>query len=131
MSSFGYVRAVGVLTLLAALCGSSASAQGNDDGWNENSREVKHVFVIALENHNWTQPVTLPGQIEPIFQNQNAPFINSLVNGTAQVFVNGRLVNISEQVSYATAYHNVLARIKLSDGCFTTPRTSCASAFPV
>jgi hypothetical protein len=109
MSPFRYVRAIGVLALLGALSGWNASAQGNDDGWNENSREVKHVFVIALENHNWTQPVTLPGQIAPIFQNPNAPFINSLVNGTAQVFVDGRLVNISEQVAYATAYHNVLA----------------------
>jgi hypothetical protein len=26
-----------------------------------------------------------------------------------QVFINGRVVNVSEHVSYATAYHNVLA----------------------
>ena len=109
MSPFSYVHAIVVLALLAAMSGGSVSAQQNDDGWNDNSREVKHVFVIALENHNWTQPVTLPGQIAPIFQNPNAPFINSLVNGTALVFVDGRLKNISEDVSYATAYHNVLA----------------------
>jgi hypothetical protein len=63
-----------------------------------------------LENHNWAQPAaTSSGAIEQIFQNPAAPFINSLVNGTAVAFINGRLVNISEQVSYATAYHNVLA----------------------
>jgi hypothetical protein len=109
MSPFRYVRAIAVLALLAALSGWNASAQQNDDDWNDNSREVKHVFVIALENHNWTQPATVPGGIGQIFQSPNAPFINSLVNGTALVYVDGRLKNISEEVSYATAYHNVLA----------------------
>jgi phospholipase C len=105
MSPFRYVRAIGVLALLAALSSWSASAQENDD----NSREVKHVFVIALENHNSTQPATVPGGIGQIFQNPNAPFANSLMNGAALVYVDGRLKNISEEVSYATAYHNVLA----------------------
>ena len=109
MSPFRYARAIGVLALLAAMSSWSASAQQNDDDWNNNSREVKHVFVIALENHNWTQPATVPGGIGQIFQNPNAPFINSLVNGTALVYVDGHLKNISEEVSYATAYHNVLA----------------------
>jgi hypothetical protein len=89
------------LALLAAVSTWSANAQ--DD------RDIKHVFVIALENHNWTQPTTVTGGIEPIFQNPNAPFINSLVNGTGTVFVNGRQDNISKHVAYATAYHNVLA----------------------
>jgi hypothetical protein len=55
---------------------------------------VKTVFVIAMENHNWTQPSSQssPGQI---FQNPAAPFINSLVNGTS---------GISDQVAYAKAY---------------------------
>ena len=75
----------------------------------DDDREIKHVFVIALENHNWTQPTTVAGKIEPIYQNPNAPFINSLVSGTATTYINGRLVNISKQVAYATAYHNVLA----------------------
>jgi hypothetical protein len=70
---------------------------------------IKTVFVIAMENHNWTQPVTNPGGIQQIYQNPNAPFINSLVNGTATAAINGSVVNISSQVSYATAYHNVLA----------------------
>jgi hypothetical protein len=54
------------------------------------------VFVIAMENHNWTQPST---QTSPhqIFQNPAAPFINSLVNGTS---------GISDQVAYANAYIN-------------------------
>ena len=46
---------------------------------------------------------------QQIYQNPNAPFINSLVNGTASELINGSAVNISKQVSYATAYHNVLA----------------------
>jgi hypothetical protein len=71
--------------------------------------EIKHVFVIALENHDWTQPTTVSGGIEPIYQNPNAPFINSLVNGTAVAFIDGRVENISRHVAYATAYHNVLA----------------------
>ena len=39
---------------------------------------VKTIFVIAMENHNWTQPAT---QVSPaqIFANPAAPYINSLV----------------------------------------------------
>jgi hypothetical protein len=56
----------------------------------------RKVFVIAMENHNWTQPasVTSPQQI---FMSPAAPFINSLVNGTS---------GISEEVAYATNYIN-------------------------
>ena len=93
--------------LLIALGSWCARAQDGDHDFDDH--EVKHVFVIALENHDWTQPTTVTGGIQPIFQNPNAPFINSLVNGTATAFIDGRLVNISTQVSYATAYHNVLA----------------------
>jgi phosphatidylinositol-3-phosphatase len=64
--------------------------------------DIKTVFVIAMENHNWTQPANqFTGGIQQIDQNPAAPFINSLVAGTAP--------GISEQVSYAAAYHNVLA----------------------
>jgi hypothetical protein len=104
MQAFRYIRLLGVLALLAGVSSWSAKAQDDWDG-----REIKHVFVIALENHNWTQPTTVTGGIEQIFQNPNAPFINSLVNGAAFVYVDGHLVNISKQVAYATAYHNVLA----------------------
>lgn len=101
----GTLLPVAAATMLAAL--SCWSAKAEDD--HDNDRAIKHVFVIALENHDWTQPATVPGGIEPIFQSPNAPFINSLVNGSAWTYINGRLVNISEHVSYATAYHNVLA----------------------
>ena len=57
---------------------------------------TRKVFVVAMENHNWTQPssVTSP---QPIFMNPAAPYINSLVNGTS---------GISDQVAYATNYLN-------------------------
>ena len=103
------IAAVGGFALIAALGVRSASAQEDNRYWSPNPYEIKHVFVIALENHNWTQPTTIPGGIQPVYQNPNAPFINSLVNGTALVYFDGRLNNISKQVSYATAYHNVLA----------------------
>src|SRR5260370_7869044 len=74
------------------------------------TNNIKTVFVIAMVNHNWTQPAHhLNGKIQQIFQNPNAPFINSLVNGTATAVINGSAVQISKQVAYATAYHNVLA----------------------
>jgi len=74
------------------------------------AQEIKTVFVIAMENHNWTQPANqFTGGIQQISENPAAPFINSLVNGTAVAIVDGQEVNISRQVAYATAYHNVLA----------------------
>lgn len=77
---------------------------------NAGAEEIKTVFVIAMENHNWTQPANqFTGGIQQIFQNPAAPFINSLVNGTAVARVNGREVNVSEQVAFATNYHSVLA----------------------
>lgn len=91
-------RFLGTCALLAA-CGLGAKAQ-----------EVKKVFVIAMENHNWTQPANqFTGGIQQIYLNPAAPFINSLVDGTAWAEVNGVQKHISEEVSYASAYHNVLA----------------------
>lgn len=57
---------------------------------------IKTVFVIAMENHNWTQPAsqTSPGQI---FNNPAAPFINSLVTPGSPN---------AAQVSYASNYQN-------------------------
>jgi hypothetical protein len=108
MSQFKSTRVLGMLALVAAFSASGVRAQDWDP--DRDGKDIKHVFVIAEENHNWTQPAaTSAGAIEPIFQNTAAPFINSLVNGTAVAFISGHLVNISEQVSYATAYHNVLA----------------------
>ncbi len=74
------------------------------------AQQIKTVFVIAMENHNWTQPTNqFSGPIQQIFQNPNAPFINSLVDGTAVAMINGKQVHVSEQVAYAANYRNVLA----------------------
>lgn len=57
---------------------------------------IQTVFVIAMENHNWTQPAsqTSPQQI---FGNPAAPYINSLVTpGNPN----------AAQVSYASNYQN-------------------------
>src|SRR5579863_7648927 len=97
MLQIRHSRALGTLVLFGAL---SFSAR---------AESVKKVFVIGMENHNWTQPAQIAGKIQQIYQNPNAPFINSLVNGTAVAIINGSAVDISKQVSYATAYHNVLA----------------------
>jgi hypothetical protein len=66
---------------------------------------IQTVFVIAMENHNWTQPnsQSSPGQI---FGNPAAPFINSLVTpGNAN----------AAQTSYASNYQNVGAGIHPSE----------------
>jgi hypothetical protein len=99
MQQVSCLRTLSVFALLTPLIHLSASAQ-----------EIKKVFVIAMENHNWTQPANqFTGSIQQIYQNPNAPFVNSLVNGTAYAVINDSTVHISEQVAYATAYHNVLA----------------------
>ena len=90
MSKVRFFCMMGVLGLLIAWGSHTASAQ-----------QVKTVFVIAMENHNWTGPTPAAGFPQNIFGNPNAPFINSLVNGTSS--------GISDQVAYATAYHNALA----------------------
>lgn len=58
--------------------------------------QLGDVFVIAMENHNWTQPVA---QLSPqqVFGNPAAPYINSLVTpGNAN----------AAQVSWASNYTN-------------------------
>src|SRR5690349_2621294 len=101
MSIVRPIRVLGVLTLAIAMTSVAANAQ-----------EIKNVFVIAMENHNWTQPNNkFTGGIQQIYQNPDAPFINSLVDGSAFAVINGKNVHISEQVAYATAYHNVLATV--------------------
>lgn len=58
--------------------------------------QIKTVFVIALENHNWTQPTSQkqPGQI---FGSRYARYINSLVTPDDPN---------AAQVSYARNYLN-------------------------
>jgi len=102
MSEFRRVRVLGLLAFFIASASLSARAE-----------EIKTVFVIAMENHNWTQPANqFTGSIQQIYQNPAAPFINSLVNGTAVALVDGHFVNISQQVSFAAAYHSVIKRNK-------------------
>jgi hypothetical protein len=56
---------------------------GFSSAWAANA---KTVFVIAMENHNWTQPANeFTGGIQQISQNPSAPYINSLVNGTSPI----------------------------------------------
>ena len=99
MSHVRWFGALGTFALLASLGNTNANAQ-----------QIKTVFVIAMENHNWTQPANqFTGSIQQVFQNSSAPFINSLVDGSAYAMINGSVVHISEQVAYATNYHNVLA----------------------
>jgi phosphatidylinositol-3-phosphatase len=95
MSSFTkcrntFVVAAGVLTAF------TAPAQADT---------IQTVFVIAMENHNWTQPgsQTSPGQV---FGNPAAPFINSLVTpGNPN----------AAQTSYASNYQNSGAGIHPSE----------------
>jgi hypothetical protein len=59
-------------------------------------QEIRTVFVIAMENHNFTQP---PTQTSPqqIFGNPAAPYMNNLITpGNPN----------AAQVSFATAYYN-------------------------
>lgn len=79
-----------------AIAGLTAHADKGDAGNQGRDEGGRPVFVIAMENHNWTQPSTTTNP-QPVFRNPNAPFINSLVNGTS---------GISDQVAYATAYIN-------------------------
>src|SRR6201989_654188 len=83
------------LALAGAVAVTAFSAHAGNRRHREEGR-LGTIFVIAMENHNWTQPSdqTNPQQI---FMNPNAPFVNSLVNGTS---------GFSDQVSYATNYIN-------------------------
>jgi hypothetical protein len=59
---------------------------------------IKTVFVIALENHNFTQPAGATGVPNQVFGNPAAPYINSLVTaGNAN----------AAMTSFASNYGNV------------------------
>src|SRR5262245_31024086 len=93
------VRIVTPMLVGGALLAAPAAAQ-----------PVKTVFVIAMENTNWTQNGSqFTGGQQQIYQNPAAPFLNALVNGTATLVINGVPTNVSVQTSFATHYHNVLA----------------------
>jgi hypothetical protein len=96
-----YQWSICALTLAGALAGGSFAvhADGRDDkqkDGHDDDRGVKTVFVVAMENHNWTQPASQASPL-PVFRNPAAPFINSLVDGSS---------GISGQVSYANGYIN-------------------------
>jgi len=73
--------------------------------FSDDDQRVRTVFVVAMENHNWTQPGTVTNP-QQIFMNPAAPFTNSLVNGTS---------GISEQVAYANGYINAAPGIHPSE----------------
>ncbi len=78
-------------TALAAACCATGMAAA------AHAAAVQTVFVIAMENHNWTvNGVGYNGSNLAIEGNPAAPFINSLVNGTSP---------FSSQVSYAMDYN--------------------------
>jgi hypothetical protein len=91
-----FVQAAGTAAALLAGVVGSGSFPAHADDREDSSHHVKTVFVIAMENHNWTQPSsqTSPKQI---FQNPATPFLNSLVNGSS---------GISNQVAFANGYIN-------------------------
>jgi hypothetical protein len=81
-------KAIGV-SLFALLVTTSAQAQ-----------QVGDVFYIALENHNFTQPSTVPaGTPQQLFGNTAAPYLNSLVTpgnpNAANVSFAGNYQNVS------------------------------------
>jgi len=97
MQRFSYQTCACALTMAGAVAAGGSTAQaGRVDGSGERGHHGRTVFVIAMENHNWTQPSTVTSP-QQIFMNPEAPFINSLVNGTS---------GISDQVAYATNYIN-------------------------
>ena len=97
MQRFSYQTCACALTMAGAVAvGGSTAQAGRVDGSGEREHHGRTVFVIAMENHNWTQPSTVTSP-QQIFMNPEAPFINSLVNGTS---------GISDQVAYATNYIN-------------------------
>jgi phosphatidylinositol-3-phosphatase len=90
------IAAINTCLATSLLLAGTASAADQDPA---PKKGIKTVFYIDMENHNWTQPAseTSPQQV---FGNPAAPYINSLVTPNNP---NGK------DVSYCTAYHNVLA----------------------
>src|SRR5437899_885754 len=79
--------------LAAAATGVLLAAQASSS---QPPQAIGAVFVIAMENHNFTQPPTQTNP-QPILGNPAAPFMNSLITpGNPS----------AAQVSYATAYFN-------------------------
>jgi hypothetical protein len=72
-------------------------AQGTNGSSAQTLQQIKTVFVIAMENHNFTQPATV-SYPQQLLGNPAAPFLNSLITpGNPN----------AAQVSFATQYFNV------------------------
>jgi phosphatidylinositol-3-phosphatase len=98
MFSVKYRLSVCGLAVATALTwgGFTAHADRALDDQDEHDQGARKIFLIAMENHNWTQPAATLSP-RPLFMSPEAPFINSLVNGTS---------GISGEVAYATNYIN-------------------------
>src|SRR5580704_904854 len=96
------------LTIVSLACvfvsiGSVVAA--TNTGVPQTLQQIKTVFVIAMENHNFTQPnpTSTPQQL---LGNPAAPFVNSLITpGNPN----------ASQVSYATQYFNTGAAVHPSE----------------
>ena len=108
MSQIRHQLSVCAVALVSALMWGGFAVHADprrDDRDGRDEQRARKVFVIAMENHNWTQPAsqTSPGQI---LGNSAAPYINSLVTpGNPN----------AAQVSYASNYLNAGANIHPSE----------------
>lgn len=98
MSHVNYGALASAVAVAGCLAWSGLTAHAQNPSI-EGTGRLKTVFVIAMENHNWTQPSAMSSP-QQIFGNPHAPFINSLIDGTS---------GISSQVAYATKYLNAEA----------------------
>ena len=90
----------GFITIIALLLATGLTSYTHADTTNAASlatiRQIKTVFIIALENHDWTQR-NPQGHPQQIFGNPAAPYVNSLATPGHPN---------AAQVSYATHYYN-------------------------
>jgi len=88
-------RSQAIGAALIAIAGLASVALGNGS--------IGPVFVISMENHNWTQPSNqFTGSLQQVYQNPAAPYINSLVTpGNAN----------AQYVSYASNYHQNVSSV--------------------
>jgi hypothetical protein len=96
MFSLKYGLPVGAIAAAGLVVWNGVNTHAQNRSSIEGAGRVKTVFVIAMENHNWTQPATQTSP-QQVFLNPYAPFINSLVDGSS---------GISSQVAYAANYIN-------------------------
>jgi hypothetical protein len=100
-----YGLSAGAIAAAGFLAWSGATAHADNKSTVEGPGRIKTVFVIAMENHNWTQPAMQTSPL-PVFMNPYAPFVNSLVDGSS---------GISSQVAYASNYINAAIGVHPSE----------------